>query len=56
MPLKGGARKAYRAMTKRYGTTRGRAIFYAKANKSSRKGKTMHARTRGFYRKGGKQK
>jgi hypothetical protein len=55
MPRKGGAAKAYRAMTKKYGKAKGTKVFYAKANKNSRKGKSMHARTQSYYKKGGHQ-
>lgn len=56
MPRKGGAKKAHAAMTKRYGSKKGNAIFYAKANKRGAKGKSPHAKTQSFYKKGGKQK
>ena len=45
-----GARKAYRAMTKRYGKKKGRQVFYATANKRG-KGKTRTAKVRSAYRK-----
>ena len=38
MPRRGGAAKAYRAMTKTYGAKKGRQIFYATANKHTRAG------------------
>lgn len=55
MPKKGGARKAHRAMVKTYGKKKGTRVFYAKANKKGAKGKSMHAKTQRYYRKGGKQ-
>jgi hypothetical protein len=45
-----GARKALRAMQKRYGTKKGRQVFYATANKRG-KGKTRSARVRSAFRK-----
>ncbi len=45
-----GARKAYRAMTKRYGAKKGRQVFYATANKRG-KGKSRSAKVRSAYRK-----
>jgi hypothetical protein len=56
MPRKGGAKKAYRAMTKSYGKKKGAAVFYAKANKAGTKGKSMHAKTQSYYKKGGRQR
>lgn len=53
MPLKGGARKALSAMKKRYGSKRGTSIFYAKANKYGKKGKSPDAKARSVYKKGG---
>jgi len=55
MPRKGGAAKAYRAMAKTYGKAKGKRVFYAKANKNAAKGKSMHAKTQGYYKKGGHQ-
>lgn len=64
MPRKGGAAKAYRSMVKTYGKAKGRKVFYATANKHSKagrskpktaKGKSMHARTQSYYKKGGRQ-
>lgn len=45
-----GARKALRAMQKRYGAKKGKKIFYARANKRG-KGKTRAAKVRSAYRK-----
>lgn len=50
MPLKGGARKAMRAMRKRYGAKRGTRIFWATANKRG-KGKTRDAKARNAFRR-----
>jgi hypothetical protein len=55
MPRKGGAKKAYRAMTAKYGKAKGARVFYAKANKRGKKGKSMHAKTQSYYKKGGHQ-
>lgn len=55
MPRKGGARKAHKAMVKKYGAKKGNKIFYAKANKNAKKGKSPHAKTQSYYKKGGKQ-
>lgn len=55
MPARGGAGKALRAMRSRYGKAKGTRVFFAKANKNSRKGKSMHARTQSYYKKGGSQ-
>lgn len=45
-----GARKAYRRMQKQYGAKKGRAVFYAVANKKG-KGKSTSAKVRSAYRK-----
>jgi hypothetical protein len=50
-------------MQKTYGKAKGKRVFYAKANKHSpagkgktrTRGKTMHARTQRYYKKGGHQ-
>lgn len=55
MPRRGGAAKAYRAMSKTYGKAKGTKVFYAKANKGGAKGKSMHAKTQRYYKKGGHQ-
>jgi len=55
MPRRGGAAKAFRAMGKTYGSKKGKSVFYAKANKAGAKGKSMHAKTQGYYKKGGHQ-
>lgn len=55
MPRRGGARKAYAAMKKTYGAKKGARVFYAKANKAKAKGKSMHAKTQRYYKKGGHQ-
>lgn len=63
MPARGGARKALSAMKRTYGAKKGTRVFYAKANKHSPKGKgktrtrgkSMHARTQRYYKKGGRQ-
>lgn len=55
MPYNRGARKAMRAMRKRYGKKRGTSIFYAKANKYKKSaGKRPHTRANATYRKGAK--
>jgi len=46
-----GGRKALAAMQKRYGTKKGKAIFYARANKLG-KGKTRLQKIRSVYSKG----
>jgi hypothetical protein len=42
-------------MTAKYGSKKGARVFYAKANKHSGKKGSMHAKTQGYYRKGGHQ-
>jgi len=56
MPLKGGARKARASMRKAYGKVKGDRIFWARANKLGKKGKSRDAKARSVYKKGGKQK
>jgi len=46
-----GARKALKAMQKRYGAKKGKQIFYAKANEKGR-GKTMMQKANSIYAKG----
>jgi hypothetical protein len=41
-------------MKKRYGAKKGRAIFYAKANKYGKKGKSPGTKATSVYKKGGK--
>ena len=50
-----GARKALAAMVKRYGSKRGTAIFYAKANKVNKAKMRPGAKASQVYKKGGKQ-
>lgn len=54
MPRRGGAAKAYRSMSKTYGKSKGKKVFYAKAQKG--KGKSMHAKSQSYYKKGGHQR
>jgi hypothetical protein len=54
MPLRGGARKAMAAMKKRYGAKKGKRIFYAKANKYGKRGKSPDQKARSVYKKGGR--
>jgi len=42
-------------MSKNYGKSKGTRVFYAKANKNSRKKGSMHAKTQSYYKKGGHQ-
>jgi len=54
MPVKSypkGGKEALAAMKKRYGTKKGKAVFYARANKLG-KGKTRLQKIRSVYSKG----
>jgi hypothetical protein len=53
-----GAQKAYKAMVSRYGSKKGKQIFYAKANKykSGVKKGGMKARANATFATGGKLK
>lgn len=50
MPLKGGAAKAKRAMTKKYGKKKGTRVFWATAMKRG-KGKTRDAKARNAFKR-----
>jgi hypothetical protein len=47
-----GARKALSAMRKRYGKKKGTSIFYAKANKFGKRGKSNAKKANSTYSKG----
>jgi len=47
-----GARKALRAMQKRYGAKRGKQVFYAKANKYGRRGQSNARKANSVFSKG----
>jgi hypothetical protein len=47
-----GARKALAAMRKRYGKKKGTSIFYAKANKFGKRGKSNAKKANSTYSKG----
>ena len=47
-----GGNKAYRAMLKRYGTKKGKQVFYAKANKYGKRGTSRTQKIRKTYGKG----
>lgn len=47
-----GARKARAAMRKRYGKKKGDRIFYAKANKYGKRGKSRSSKANSIYSKG----
>lgn len=53
--LNKGASKALRAMVSRYGAKRGRSIFYAKANKSARRGRRPSQKANSVFGKGSRQ-
>jgi len=54
MPVRGGAAKARRSMRKRYGKKRGDQIFFARANKYGRRGRSLDAKVRSTYKRGAK--
>lgn len=47
-----GARKALAAMRKRYGKKKGTSVFYAKANKYGKRGKSNPSKANSVYGKG----
>lgn len=47
-----GSRKALSAMKKRYGAKKGTSIFYAKANKYGKRGKSNAKKANSIYSKG----
>lgn len=47
-----GSRKALAAMRKRYGKKRGTSIFYARANKFGRRGRSNASKANSVYGKG----
>ena len=56
MPLRGGAAKARRAMRKRYGKKKGDRVFWSKANKYGKKGKSRDSKARSVFKRGAKLK
>jgi len=47
-----GSSKAMRAMQKRYGSKKGRSIFYAKSNKYGARGLSRRSKANSIYSKG----
>ena len=51
-PYSKGSNKALRAMRKKYGKKKGTSIFFAKANKYGKRGKSRASKANSIYSKG----